>query len=181
MEEEAEAIAFVSQKCPHSQEIIKIINGSSDLRAKINIVDIQSLKQIPSFVDRVPLLFTHDEKIYHDEELFNFVRERKNKTESFIEPFMSNEMKGMSDYYSFMGDDEDKKLDHVYSFVDKGEDLITQVKSDATDTERIVNYDSYIEKRAEEIQDVLKQQSPAVSSWEYYGICFFSPLIQWKR
>ena len=151
-----EAIVFVSHKCPHSAEIIKLIE-ETDLKMTFNFVDVRSLEKIPSFVDRVPLLFTKDEKVFHDEELFSFIKSQ----EIVVEPFMMNEMQGMSDYYSFMGEDEDKKLDHVYSFIDNEDQLITEVPSN--DSDRIVNYDKYIEKRADDIKDILKQQSPAVA------------------
>lgn len=151
-----EAIVFISHRCPHSAEIVKLIK-ETDLQMKINIVDIKSLDKLPSFVDRVPLLFTQDEKVYHDEDLFKFIQSQ----EKTVEPFMLNEMQGLSDYYSFMGEDEDKKLDHVYSFIDKEEELITQTSANEDDSNRIVNYDKYVQSRADDIQDILKQQSPA--------------------
>lgn len=154
-----EAIVFISHRCPHSAEIVKLIS-ETDLQIKINIVDIKSLDKIPSFVDRVPLLFTQDEKVYHDEDLFKFIQSQ----EKTVEPFMLNEMQGLSDYYSFMGEDEDKKLDHVYSFVDKEEELITQTSANEDDSNRIVNYDKYVQSRADDIQDILKQQSPTATA-----------------
>lgn len=154
-----EAIVFISHRCPHSAEIVKLIE-ETELQIKINIVDIKSLDKIPSFVDRVPLLFTQDEKVYHDEDLFKFIQSQ----EKTVEPFMLNEMQGLSDYYSFMGEDEDKKLDHVYSFIDKEEELITQTSANEDDSNRIVNYDKYVQSRADDIQDILKQQSPAATT-----------------
>lgn len=153
-----EAIVFISHRCPHSAEIVKLIQ-ETDLQIKINIVDIKSLDKLPSFVDRVPLLFTQDEKVYHDEDLFKFIQSQ----EKTVEPFMLNEMQGLSDYYSFMGEDEDKKLDHVYSFIDKEEELITQTSTNEDESNRIVNYDKYVQSRADDIQDILKQQSPAAT------------------
>ena len=153
-----EAIVFVSHKCPFSADIVKLIK-ETELKVKINIVDIQSLDKIPSFVDRVPLLFTQDEKVYHDEALFDYIQSQ----EVVVEPFMLNEMQGLSDYYSFMGEDEDKKLDHVYSYLDKEEELITSTTVNEGDSDRIVNYDQYIESRADDIKDIFKQQSPAVA------------------
>lgn len=153
-----EAIVFISHRCPHSAEIVKLIT-ETDLQIKINIVDIKSLDKIPSFIDRVPLLFTQDEKVYHDEDLFKFIQAQ----EKTVEPFMLNEMQGLSDYYSFMGEDEDKKLDHVYSFIDKEDQLITQTSANEDDSNRIVNYDKYVQSRADDIQDILKQQSPTAT------------------
>lgn len=154
-----EAIVFVSHKCPHSNEIAKLIT-ELDLKIKINIVDVKSLDKIPSFIDRVPLLLTHDENIYHDEELFTYIKSQ----EISVEPFMLNEMQGMSDYYSFMGEDEDKQLDHVYSFLDKEEELITNTKGIGDEeSDRIVNYEKYMETRADDIKDILKQQTPAAA------------------
>lgn len=152
------AIVFVSEKCPHSQELVKYIQGK-EFNLRFNFVDLSSLEEIPSFVDRVPLIFTEDEKIYHDEALFEFVQ----GAEKIVEPFMMNEMQGLSDYYSFTGEEENKQLDHVYSFLDKEEPLITKIESTGSETDRIVNYDSYIEKRADDIKDIFKQQSPAMA------------------
>lgn len=148
------AIVFVSEKCPHSQELVKYIQNK-DFNFTFNFVDLRSLDEIPSFVDRVPLIFTEDEKVLHDEELFQFVQ----SVERSVEPFMMNEMQGLSDYYSFTGEEAHRQLDHVYSFLDKDEELITKVN--ATESDRIVNYDKYVEKRADEMKDIFQQQSPA--------------------
>ena len=160
----SEAIVFVSAKCPYSNDILKIIERP-DFKLKVKVLDIQELDSIPSFVDRVPMVLTHDEKVYHDENLFEFIKAQIEEDDS-IEPFMTNEMKGMSDYYSFTGEEEEKKLDHVYSFVDKDEELITRGKSggDREECDRIVNYDKYVEQRASEMQGIFEKQSPAATT-----------------
>ena len=150
-------VLFISRKCNHCDELLTMIKGLGDLKIEVSVVDVHAMSSIPKFIDRVPLLLIDDEKIIHDEELFTFIK----TNEKTIEPFMINEMQGLSDTYSFMDDTE---LDHVYSFLDKHNNLITETGGNKEDeNNKILNYDKYIESRDTEIQGILQQQSPAAA------------------
>ena len=148
-------ILFISKKCEYCNELIELISELGDLKIDINVVDIQNLPKIPSFLDRVPLLFVEDTgKVFHDEELFEFIKQNQKS----VEPFMIDEMKGLSDKYSFM---EEKQLDHGYVFLDREEQSITKIddKTSQSENKRILDYDKYIENRDSDIQQIFKKQS----------------------
>tara|TARA_B100000405_G_scaffold193719_1_gene135772 strand:+ start:8228 stop:8635 length:408 start_codon:yes stop_codon:yes gene_type:complete len=131
-----------------------MIKELGDLKIEVSVVDVHAMNSIPKFIDRVPMLLIDDQQVIHDEELFEFMK----KNEKTVEPFMINEMQGLSDNYSFMDDTE---LDHVYSFLDKHTNLITDTGgSKQEENSKILNYDKYIEERDAEIQGILTQQSP---------------------
>ena len=152
-------VLFISNKCNHCMEIVNIIENMNEMTFKINVIDIRNMQQIPTFIDRVPLLLIESEnKILHDEELFEFVK----KCEKTIEPFMINEMHGLSDRYSFMGEEEEQKLDHQYVFLENGDPIITSNTVSDDDSEKIKNYDKFIEDRDKDINSIFQKQSPSV-------------------
>lgn len=128
-----------------------------NMKVEIQVVNIKNMSgKIPDFIDRVPLLLIQNErKIIHDEELFDFIK----SNEKTIEPFMINEMIGLSDRYSFM---EDKQLDHGYVFLDRGDQLITNNENVSDETSKIINYDLYMEERDKDIKNIFKNQNPAI-------------------
>lgn len=149
-------ILFISNKCEHCRELITMINNMENMKVEIQVVDIKNMNgKLPDFIDRVPLMLLQDEgKVFHDEELFEFVK----SNEKTIEPFMINEMNGLSDRYSFM---EDKQLDHGYVFLDRSEQLITNNENVSEEASKIINYDSYMEQRDADIKNIFKDQNPA--------------------
>ena len=139
-------------------ELVQLIDNMNEMTFKINVIDIRNMQQIPTFIDRVPLLLIESEnKILHDEELFEFVK----KCEKTIEPFMINEMHGLSDRYSFMGEEEEQKLDHQYVFLENGDPIITSNTVSDDDSEKIKNYDKFIEDRDKDINSIFQKQSPS--------------------
>tara|TARA_B110000037_G_scaffold171240_1_gene194337 strand:- start:2311 stop:2724 length:414 start_codon:yes stop_codon:yes gene_type:complete len=133
------------------------MNNMENMKVEIQVVNIKNMSgKIPDFIDRVPLLLIQNErKIIHDEELFDFIK----SNEKTIEPFMINEMIGLSDRYSFM---EDKQLDHGYVFLDRGDQLITNNENVSDETSKIINYDLYMEERDKDIKNIFKNQNPAI-------------------
>lgn len=150
-------ILFISNKCEHCIELLKMMNNMENMKVEIQVVNIKNMSgKIPDFIDRVPLLLIQNErKIIHDEELFDFIK----SNEKTIEPFMINEMIGLSDRYSFM---EDKQLDHGYVFLDRGDQLITNNENVSDETSKIINYDLYMEERDKDIKNIFKNQNPAI-------------------
>lgn len=134
-----------------------MMNNMENMKVEIQVVNIKNMSgKIPDFIDRVPLLLIQNErKIIHDEELFDFIK----SNEKTIEPFMINEMIGLSDRYSFM---EDKQLDHGYVFLDRGDQLITNNENVSDETSKIINYDLYMEERDKDIKNIFKNQNPAI-------------------
>lgn len=155
-------VLFISNKCEFCMEIVKIIDNMTEMNIEINVIDIKNMTKLPSFIDRVPLLLIEKEnKILHDEELFDFI----NKCEKTIEPFMINEMHGLSDRYSFMGEDE-QTLNHQYVFLENGDPVITNQSVSEEESKKIINYDSFIEDRDRDMTSIFEQQNPATQSKE---------------
>lgn len=150
-------ILFISNKCEHCRELLTMIKNMENTKVEIQVMDIKNISgKLPDFIDRVPLMLIENEgKIIHDEELFEFVK----SNEKTVEPFMINEMNGLSDRYSFM---EDKQLDHGYVFLDRGEPLITNNENVSEEQHKILNYDSYMEQRDADIKKIFKDQQPAI-------------------
>lgn len=146
-------ILFISNRCEHCRDLLTIMNNMQEMKVKIDVIDIKNMSgKLPEFIDRVPLMLIQSEgKVLHDEELFEFVK----SNEKTVEPFMINEMNGLSDRYSFM---EDKQLDHGYVFLDRGEPLITNNENVSEESSKILNYDKYMEQRDADIQSIFKQQ-----------------------
>ena len=150
-------VLFISRKCTHCDNLLTMIKSMDELKIEVSVVDVHEMSSIPKFIDRVPMLLIDDNKVIHDEELFTYIKQN----EKSVEPFMINEMQGLSDTYSFMDDTE---LDHVFSFLDKHNSLITNTGgSKQEENNKIINYDKYIEDRDSEIQGILKQQNPTAA------------------
>jgi glutaredoxin len=149
-------VLFVSNKCKYCDELLSMMKNMAELKIELSVVDVHKMNQIPEFIDRVPMLLINNEKIVHDEDLFTFIKDNEKK----VEPFMTNEMNGLSDKYSFMDETE---VDHVYSFLDRTENsIITTTKGiDEAESKKILNYDEFIENRDSEISGILKRQDPA--------------------
>jgi len=142
-------------------ELVQIIDGMSEMNFKIDVIDIKNMQKLPGFIDRVPMLLIEKEnKIVHDEELFEFVK----KCKKTIEPFMINEMCGLSDRYSFMGEEEEQKLDHQYVFLEKGDPIITSNTMSDEDSKKIVDYERFIEDRDKDINTIFNKQNPAIKT-----------------
>lgn len=152
-------ILFISNKCEYCRELLNMINNMKDMKVKIQVIDIKNMSgKLPDFIDRVPLMLIQSEgKVIHDEELFEFVK----SNEKTVEPFMINEMNGLSDKYSFM---EDRQLDHGYVFLDRGDQLITNNENVSEESNKILNYDKYMEQRDIDIKNIFKNQNPATQT-----------------
>ena len=142
-------IFYYSEKCQYCKEaynIIKMIGLEKFLFKDIDKED------IPDIVDRVPTILRSENNnivVYYENKLFEYLNEMMN-----IEPFMINEMGGLSDKYSYM-DNSGINLDHAYQFIDKESKIITPTE---TDTNKIINYDKFVTERD---NDILIQNTDA--------------------
>ena len=71
---------FYSTQCEFSREIYSTLEKNNILH-NYEIVNVSTASNIPMFVDRVPLLF-HNNKVLHDEGLFNYIDTILSDTES---------------------------------------------------------------------------------------------------
>lgn len=140
-------VFFYSEKCNHSKDAYELIKKVGV--DKFMFKDVEKIDDLPNIIDRVPSVLTKDMKVYVEDEMFAYLNELMN-----IEPFMINEMGGLSDTYSYM-DNSGVKLDHNYQFLDKNNKIITQSESD---NNKIINYDSFIAQRDNDLKIIQNKE-----------------------
>jgi hypothetical protein len=134
-------VFFYSEKCNYSKDAYELIKKVGV--EKFMFKDVEKIEDLPKIIDRVPSILTKDMRVYVEEELFVYLNDMLN-----IEPFMINEMGGLSDKYSYM-DNSGVNLDHTYQFLDKNNKIITPSESD---NNKIINYDSFIAQRDNDLK-----------------------------
>jgi hypothetical protein len=115
-------IIFYSGYCEHSNEILMILTKNCIKDSfKLVSVDELGMKNIPKFVDRVPMMFYQD-KILSDEDFFNYLdkvkdarKNSKNGDEQQVDIYQ--EVSGFSDSFSFIDSEDAKKNDTHLPFV----------------------------------------------------------------
>ena len=108
----------------------------------------------PPFLDRVPMLLTASSRVYADDELFRLLRSRVP-----VDPFMVNEMHGLSDAYSYLGDEgggDAVGIRHAYNFLGGQEEPLVSAQDSSHD--RIVNYEKFVQERDNDLNSILKQK-----------------------
>ena len=108
---------FYSERCEFSREIRSTLQKNSviDNYTLVNVDN--NDQQIPSFVDRVPLLF-HNNKVLHDEGLFNYIENILAKSES-IKAFTLDT--NLTDTFSFISEENSDEFVKQYLKVSNGE------------------------------------------------------------
>lgn len=141
-------VLFCSVKCVHSKEILDVIKEKSILEMfKIHIIEHENEK-LPTFVDRVPLLF-HNNKILSDEGLFMYIQSI-NEKKQVIDAFTPDH--SISDHFSFI--DTEKGNDHSYLYVnDKGdfEDQKINTPPESSDDAKNISLEQLITNRKSDV------------------------------
>lgn len=127
-------ILFYSKKCPHCQEILKLLQN---IKLNIKLISIEELQKIPNFLKVVPTLLkdqnsqpitgtsvfewfkSFERNSVSNAPQTNQVSQSQKSVSSepngSIEPFFNNEMAGFSDNYSYLGNDS--PINHSYQFL----------------------------------------------------------------
>jgi len=100
---------FHSKHCAYSREICTLLEKHS-LTDSYEMINVDEISKLPSYVDRVPLLF-HNNKVLHDEGLFNYIEKILDKSES-IQAFTLDT--NLSDSFSFISEENAKELGKQY-------------------------------------------------------------------
>lgn len=145
-------ILFMSARCKWCAEALSIARriGSGGFL----VVDVDKPNVVtPPFLDRVPMLLTASSRVYADDELFRLLRSRVP-----VDPFMVNEMHGLSDAYSYIGQDgdggDDGGIRHAYNFLGGQEEPLVSTQDSSHD--RIVNYEKFVQERDTDLNKILK-------------------------
>lgn len=142
-------ILFTSTRCKWCAEALSIVRRIGEDAFLLVDVDHPGMTT-PPFLDRVPMLLTSTSKVYVDDELFKLLRSRVP-----VDPFMINEMHGLSDAYSYLGKDGEAEegIRHAYNFLGGVEEPLVNPHDDSHD--RIVNYDTFIQERDNDLNRIL--------------------------
>lgn len=111
-------VLYYSQNCTYSKEILDLLKNSN-LVDQYELTCIDSMRKLPTFIDRVPIMF-HNNKVLHDEGLFNYM-EHVSKPAVSVEAFTLDT--SISDQFSFIGDANQESMmnQSFLEISDKGE------------------------------------------------------------
>ena len=122
---------------------------------------IKPVRPLPPFVDRVPMILTHDKRVVVDDELFQYLSQKLD-----IAPFMIKEMSGLSDSYSYISSDAPNGgigVEHSYDFLSASPSMIITPTRDE-DCERITNYEKFVSERDNDLKHILGNETKDLSS-----------------
>ena len=149
---------YISKFCMHSKKILENLE-SNRIKMQIQIISVDTMNNIPIYVDRVPTLIIEEKnnrKILTDEELFDYIV-RISHCEN-VEPYIIKEMKStLSDNYSYL---DEKTLNHSYVFINSNEDSIkinTPVEDDVDECKQKVNLDTFMAERDIDIKRFIQK------------------------
>jgi len=137
-------VFFYSNRCEWCQKARELIEESKSTGSFV-LVDIHT-EEIPECVSRVPTIMTYDKKILVDDALFDYLRRKID-----VDPFMINEMSGLSDSYSYL--DTDSGLTHSFNYLNTDSSVIV-TPTEEEDSRRIVNYEKFIADRDSDLQHI---------------------------
>jgi sulfite reductase alpha subunit-like flavoprotein len=100
-------ILFYSNLCEFCREVLAILsrNGAKEYFMMV-CVDKQNIT-LPPFVDRVPLIYTTQKKLFADENLMNYIKSKF--TQNTLQPYtlVGGNTGSYSENFSFIGEDID--------------------------------------------------------------------------
>lgn len=144
-------VFYYSNRCEWSRKAISMIDGLDKERFLFANIDNTEMP-IPTCVDRVPCIVTKSMAVLSEGDLERYLDQL-----SCIEPFVSQEMAGLSDSYSYINTNTD--LEHAYQYITKPLSIIT-TPSDDNDRSKTINMESYMEKRDRDLQNIMPASPP---------------------
>lgn len=147
-------IVFYSNHCNFSRQILQIIN-EHHLKERFLMVciDNRNLK-LPPFVDRVPLVYTTQQKLYADENLLDYIKSYIQS--SSLQPYalVGTNTSSYTDNYSFLSDAEAELGDSSRNFNILGfEQPIYAPKED--EGQKNNSLEKYMAERDADIQKIM--------------------------
>lgn len=139
-------VFYYSDRCEWSRKALNMINGVDKERFLFANID-NTKMPIPTGVDRVPCIVTKSMAVLSEDNLERYLDQL-----SCIEPFVSQEMSGLSDSYSYINMNTD--LEHAYQYISKPLNMI-RTPSDDNDRSKTINMESYMEKRDRDLRNII--------------------------
>jgi hypothetical protein len=142
---------YYSKFCDHSKELITDILKANLIR-NFNMICVDEVTEVPSFVDRVPLMY-YEKKMLVDEGLFNYIRSlMANKVQEHeITACTITELKSsnLSDAYSYLTDED--KVEKNFMRISEGEQRIYTPEDDAIFAKSQISLEDLTSKRENEM------------------------------
>lgn len=147
-------IVFYSNHCNFSRQVLQIIN-EQHLKERFLVVciDNKNLK-LPPFVDRVPLVYTTQKKLYADENLMNYIKSYIQS--NTLQPYalVGTNTSSYTDNYSFLSESEAQLGDSSRNFNILGfEQPIYAPKED--EGQKNNSLEKYMAERDADIQKIM--------------------------
>lgn len=140
---------FYSTRCEFSKEIYSTLEKNSIIE-QYELVNIDTMSKVPLFVDRVPLLF-HNNKVLHDEGLFNYIESITVKNEE-VEAFTLDA--SLTDAFSFIGDGDTQKQYLQISTSGQFVDQKIETPADANEPKKLQSMEELMFKRENEVKNI---------------------------
>lgn len=147
-------IIFYSNHCSFSRQILQIIN-EHHLKERFLVVCIDNPNlKLPPFVDRVPLAYTIQKKLYADENLLNYIKSYIQT--STLQPYalVGTNTSSYTDNYSFLSENDAELGDSSRNFNVLGFDQPIYAPKEE-DGQRNHSLEKYMAERDADIQKIL--------------------------
>jgi hypothetical protein len=160
-------ILFYSDECDFCKELLMVL-VRKNLRSMFMIINVNNHKfQLPSFVDRVPLVYTMNDQVYYGDALDEYISSLSSKSEEILPFALSGGAPGgeYSDAFSYLEDMNDPRH-KSYTMVGMEQKIMSFDMSDdskSSETNKIKfdssSYDKYIQERDNDIASLKKQMN----------------------
>lgn len=141
-------IIFYSNYCDFCKEVLTVLVKNNLNEQFMNVcVDNKNLK-LPSFVDRVPLVYTTNKKLVADEEIMKYIQSKISACT--LQPFalMGMSCGGLSESFSFLNQDEDETASRNFIYIGSEQKINAPDENDkgfSKDNEKVL--ESYLAER----------------------------------
>jgi hypothetical protein len=127
-------VLFFSNFCDYSKEIVNLLI-KKNIKQNFVLICVDSSKyKLPDFVDRVPIIYTHNGEVLYDETIVKYIEAISPKNESIL-PFSLHQSANYSDNFSFL-DDSDELSNKGYTMVGFDQRIMAAPDDDASDNSK---------------------------------------------
>ena len=149
-------ILFYSGLCDFSKEVINAVN-KYQLKEKFMLVSVDNRNlNLPSFVDRVPMVYTVSKKVFADENLMNYIQSKVEA--STLQPYslVGQNTGAFSENFSFLesGDGFSEDCARNYNYLGVEQKIYAPEESDDMKNDKSKQLESYMANRANDIQKI---------------------------
>lgn len=99
-------VLFYSNFCDYSKEVINLIIKKNIKQYFVHICVDSSKYKLPEFIDRVPIIYTHNGEVLYDETIVKYIESVSPNNEDIL-PFSLHQSTNYSDMFSYLDDSVD--------------------------------------------------------------------------